>query len=378
MSLSLLGRLRRYGIIVAIALAITTLFLFSLLVSTTPGAVPNLYAALSAMLALALVLGWAFFRLQVLLIDPLRTLVLKAKELSANKEYHEPLRISEAHEFPPEIHEVLACFNQLAREVHDRDVKLKSRQEELARLKETVSIAREAKTTFIANINHEVRTPLNAIIGFSGVISDQQFGPLPEQYAEFARDIKHSGEQLLSLLSDIIALSRAELGTLKLSMEQFNPLLVVEKCIQLKRAEANERNVTIDVAADGKLPPMIADRVRFMQIVQHLLSNAIKYNRMGGRVVITLTAEEANNGVYFYRIICADTGIGITKEKLGQIFEYFSPMDQGFRHHESGRGLGLPLVKKLVEIHNGSLHIDSSEEGTVITIRMISDPGTLD
>lgn len=349
-----------------------------LLTGDSRGDVSTHYAAIATILTLLLVVGWVFFRLRVTVVDPLDLLVLKSKELQVNKEFNEPLRVSSAHELPDEMHQVMACFNQLIRETHDRDQKLTARHNELTRLRESVSVAREAKANFISNINHEIRTPLNAIIGFSGVIADQQFGPIDPRYVDFSRDIKASGEQLLSLLSDIIALSKAELGTLKLKMEQFNPVTVIDKCILLEQAYAHERGISIDFKAEGKLPPMVADRVRFMQIVQHLLSNAIKYNRDNGQIYITLSAEQANNNVHFYRLIVQDTGMGISKDKLDEVFIYFSPMERGFKQHAAGKGLGLPLVKKLVEVHNGSLNIDSLGEGTTVTVRMISDPATLD
>lgn len=371
-------QLRVYGFLLAGATLACCAFLYFLLTTNTSNGFASHYSAFATTVALLLVIGWVFFRLQTMLVDPLRLLALKGKELQVNKEFQEPARITGAHNLPSEMHDVLACFNQLLRETHDRDLKLTARHNELARLRESVSVAREAKANFISNINHEIRTPLNAIIGFSGVIADGQFGQLDDRYKEFARDIKASGEQLLSLLSDIIALSKAELGTLKLKMEQFNPVQVIDKCIQIEHAAAAERDVSIEFTADTELPPLVADRVRFMQIVQHLLSNAIKYNKEHGKVTITLSAEPANNNVYFYRLIIKDTGIGISKDKLDDVFIYFSPMERGFKQHAAGKGLGLPLVKKLVEVHNGSLNIDSLGDGTSVTVRLISDPGTLD
>lgn len=378
MSRPLVKQLRIYAILLAAAVVFGSLFIYLLLTSQEHASLAAHYAVLATVVTLLLVVGWVFFRLHILLIDPLKLLVLKGKELQENKDFQEPVRVSAAHELPEEMHEVLACFNQLLRETHDRDLKLTARHNELSRLRESVSVAREAKANFISNINHEIRTPLNSIIGFSGVIADQQFGALDERYVDFARDIKASGEQLLGLLSDIISLSKAELGTLKLKIEQFNPVTVIDKAIQLEQAAANERNIAIEFRADEPLPPLIADRVRFMQVVQHLLSNAIKYNRDNGRVTITLSAEAANNNVYFYRLIVQDTGAGISKDKLDEVFVYFSPMERGFKQHAAGKGLGLPLVKKLVEVHNGSLNIDSFGDGTTVTVRLISDPATLD
>lgn len=378
MSGSLMKQLRVYGFLLAGAALACCAFLYFILTTNKASGFANHYSAFAVCATLLLVIGWVFFRLQTILVDPLRLLALKGKELQVNKEFQEPARITGAHTLPSEMHEVLACFNQLLRETHDRDLKLTARHNELSRLRESVSVAREAKANFISNINHEIRTPLNAIIGFSGVIADGQFGQLDDRYKEFARDIKASGEQLLSLLSDIIALSKAELGTLKLKMEQFNPVQVIDKCIQIEHAAAAERGVVVEFVADTDVPPLVADRVRFMQIVQHLLSNAIKYNKENGKVTITLSAEPANNNVYFYRLIVKDTGIGISKDKLDDVFIYFSPMERGFKQHAAGKGLGLPLVKKLVEVHNGSLNIDSLGDGTSVTVRLISDPGTLD
>jgi signal transduction histidine kinase len=370
--------LRIYGLALSGAVLAAILLILVLTGAFSSNGDVNFLAVLAVIVALMGIIGWICFRLQTLLVDPIILLSLKTKSLASTKEFDEPVRMTEAHTLPHEIHNILANVNQLVRELYDRDSKLTLRQAELVRLRDTVSVAREAKTNFIANINHEVRTPLNAIIGFSGVILDQPYGALDRQYIDFVKDIKNSGEQLLSLLSDIIALSRAELGTLNLRMEQFNALSVIEKCIQFELSNAQEKSITIEVLAPEKLPSMIADRVRFMQIVQHLLSNAIKYNNEGGSLTIHVSAESANNGVHFFRFIFQDTGIGISNEKIREVFVYSSPMEKGFKNHSGGKGLGLPLVKKLVEIHNGSLHIDSNQNGTAITVNIISDPGTLD
>lgn len=378
MSRTLSRYLRFYGLLLVSASLVAVLAVMELSGAFSGTAGVSYIAIAAIFIVLVLVIGWTCFRLQTLLVDPLVLLALKTKSLNANKEFDEPVRITESHTLPGEMHEILSSMNQLVRELHDRDAKLTARQAELVRLRESVSVAREAKSNFISNINHEVRTPLNAIIGFSGVMLDQPYGKLEPQYLDFAKDIKKSGEQLLGLLSDIIALSRAELGTLNLKMEQFNAVSVIEKCIQLELSSAQEKHVSIQIAAQPGLPSLIADRVRFMQIVQHLLSNAIKYNSEGGTVTIHVSAEPANNGVNFFRLIFQDTGIGISNDKVREVFVYFSPMEKGFKNHAAGKGLGLPLVKKLVEIHNGSLHIDSGPEGTAITVNLISDPGTLD
>lgn len=370
--------MRFYGMLLAGAVFFCMCFIMLLLYSSAQMYSQYYVIIFVLMFTLMLTTGWVFFRLQVLLLDPLKVLTLKTRELQTNKEFAEPLRVSDPHVLPSEIHDVLSSYNALIREIHDRDNKLTARQAELVRLRSQVSVAREAKANFISNINHEIRTPLNAIIGFSGVMIEQQLGEISEQYIEFSKEIKSSGEKLLSLLSDIIALSKVELGTLKLKMEQFNALHMIEKCIALEQSAARARNITISVESDAKLPPLIADRIRFMQIIQHLLTNAIKYNRDNGTIVFHVSAEPANNQVYFYRIIVKNTGESIAKEKMAEIFEYFSPMEKGFKQHEAGKGLGLPLVKKLVEIHNGSLHIEGTNEGTAITIQLISDPGTLD
>lgn len=378
MSGSLSSRLRVFAFILsgAAIIAFAAVALLSGVLSSK--SVTSFIAILAVVVTFLLVMGWLSFKLQKLLIDPLALLALKTKSLNSNKQFDEPVRVTESHALPSEMQDILANMNQLVRELHDRDSKLSSRMDEMTRLRDSVSVAREAKTNFISNINHEVRTPLNAIIGFSGVMLDQPYGKLDPQYVDFAKDIKKSGEQLLGLMSDIIALSRAELGTLNLKMEQFNVIPVIEKCIQLELANAQEKSVSINIDAPQKLPSIIADRVRLMQIVQHLISNAIKYNKEGGSLTIHVSAEAANNNVHFFRIIFQDTGIGISNEKVREVFVYFSPMEKGFKNHTAGKGLGLPLVKKLVEIHNGSLHIDSGPEGTSITVNLISDPGTLD
>ncbi len=231
-------------------------------------------------------------------------------------------------------------------------------------------LASEAKSHFLANMSHELRTPLNAIIGFSEVMAEELFGPLqPPQYRSYAQLIYDSGQHLLGVISNVLDMAKIESGKLRLNESEVCIAEAVECCrrIMAKQAVTSGLELTADVPAD--LPPMRADDMKVRQILLNLLSNAIKFTPEGGAV--TLAARlNADGGLC---LSVADTGIGIASTDVKTALEPFGQVDVGLTRKYDGSGLGLPLTKSLVEIHGGTLRLDSVPgKGTIVTARFPS------
>ncbi len=220
------------------------------------------------------------------------------------------------------------------------------------------------KSEFLANMSHELRTPLNAILGFSEVISKETFGPGLPRYRDYAGDIHGAGSHLLSLINDILDLSKAEAGKLELRPEDVDMNGLIHEAVRLMRGRAAEHDqrLTINLAP---LPPMMLDRLRVKQVLLNLLSNAIKFTPDGGSVTVE-AACDANGDV---TICVRDTGIGIAADQLAMVFEPFQQIESSMSRKYQGTGLGLSLVKSLMELHGGSVRIESKlQTGTAIFI----------
>jgi signal transduction histidine kinase len=220
------------------------------------------------------------------------------------------------------------------------------------------------KSQFLANMSHELRTPLNAILGFSEVISSETFGPGLPRYRDYAHDIHGAGSHLLSLINDILDLSKAEAGKLELRPEKTDLNGLIEETVRLMRGRAAEQDLrlTIDLAP---LPLLMIDRLRVKQVLLNLLSNAIKFTPDGGSVTVGAHSNAAGDITVRVR----DTGIGIAADRLAQIFEPFRQIDSALSRKYQGTGLGLSLVKSLMALHDGTVRIESRPgEGATLFI----------
>ncbi|MFN3834279.1 MAG: ATP-binding protein [Glycocaulis sp.] len=230
--------------------------------------------------------------------------------------------------------------------------------------------ANRSKSEFLANMSHELRTPLNAIIGFSEMMKTQMFGPLGhDRYVEYAGDIHNSGGHLLSLINDILDMSKVEAGKFNLQTEPVHAGEVIEQCMRLVSARAQEKNLQVRVEADG-IPEVEADPRALKQILINLMTNAVKFTPEGGRVIVR--AFEAADGIVLQ---VADTGIGIAEEDLPRLGRPFEQIESQHSKSHQGSGLGLALSKSLVELHGGELRIDSIlGQGTTVSFTI---PATL-
>ena len=224
--------------------------------------------------------------------------------------------------------------------------------------------ASSAKSRFLALMSHELRTPLNAILGFSEIIARQTMGPVAPRYADYAQDIHQSGQHLLTLISDILDLSKAESGHLCLAEEETELFDTIDPCLRLIAARARERDIELTTSLPSDVLLRV-DPTKLRQTVLNLLSNAVKYTPEGGHVAIDATLNE--DGSLAIRV--SDTGIGIRPEDIPQALLPFERLKAA--EQIEGTGLGLPLAKMLTELHDGTLELTSLPgRGTRVTVHL--------
>jgi len=253
-------------------------------------------------------------------------------------------------EFKPEVVNLLQTFaTQSALAIQNarlfREIEDKSRQ---------IEAANQHKSEFLANMSHELRTPLNAIIGFSEVLGEKLFGELNEKQAEYTDDILTSGRHLLSLINEILDLSKVEAGRMELELATFDLPLAIDNARTFVRERATKHGIILDVAVDERLGDIVGDERKIKQILLNLLSNAVKFTPEGGRIGIE--ARQVDGSV---EIWVSDTGIGIAPEDQPKIFEEFRQVGSDYAHKSEGTGLGLTLAKKFVELHGGRIWVES-------------------
>jgi signal transduction histidine kinase len=228
--------------------------------------------------------------------------------------------------------------------------------------------ANRAKSAFLANMSHELRTPLNAIMGFSELMLSEAYGPVGnDRYRDYLRDIHGSGHHLLEIINDILDLSKIEAGRLELREAPLAIDKAIENCGRLIRERAQLGGVTLRIEVAAALPPIFGDELRLKQVLLNLIGNAVKFTPSGG--AITVAAARAPDGGILVKVI--DTGIGMRAEDIPIALAAFGQIDSSLARKHEGTGLGLPLSKALVEMHGGSLRIDSeSGKGTTVTIHL--------
>ena len=237
--------------------------------------------------------------------------------------------------------------------------------------KEAAVAASKVKSEFLANMSHELRTPLNAIIGFSDTMRSRLFGPMHARYEEYAVLINESGQHLLNLITDILDLSKIEAGKFVLDPRPVDVAESVASCLDMTRRRAQETGVTLTASLPDDLPMLIADPRSVKQILLNLLSNAVKFTPKGGAVSLSVKAEEGA-----LHLAVRDTGIGIPGKTLERIGMPFEQAENDPLRAREGTGLGLALVKSLVEKHGGRVKIESREGfGTTVSVELPLDCG---
>ena len=228
--------------------------------------------------------------------------------------------------------------------------------------------ANVAKSRFLANMSHELRTPLNAILGFSELTMREFFGPLDERYRSYAEDIHLSGKHLLTILNDVLDLSKSEVADLKVDLSDVSLCKMVNHLNRMVAPLIEQAHLNYEVTMSDTLPHIRADEVRLKQVLLNVISNAIKFTDAGG--YISFEATQAEESVV---ITIADNGIGIAPENLLKVMEPFYQVDSGFGRKRGGTGLGLSISKRLVELMGGTVVLQSElAVGTRAIIRIPS------
>jgi signal transduction histidine kinase len=245
-------------------------------------------------------------------------------------------------------------------------------QQRNAELERAIAHLREVdqlKSNFLATVSHELRTPLTSIIGFSEMLAKGIAGPLNEEQTEYANTILERGEELLRLITQVLEMSKMEMGTMRLSLEPIELIDVVARAFSAATIPAERARVHLIQELDAGLPPVLIDSDKVQQVLVNLISNAIKFNRSEGHVLVRAElapmrrpfeedffGEEVADAL---RVSVSDTGIGIPDDQLGRIFDAFYQVDSSSTREHGGAGLGLSIVRKLIEAHGGEVWAES-------------------
>jgi cell cycle sensor histidine kinase DivJ len=248
-----------------------------------------------------------------------------------------------------------------------RDVSDRKTQERAIEIARTESErANTAKSRFLATMSHELRTPLNAIIGFSDMLTNDSLVLEPERKLEYAKVINESGRHLLSVVNGILDMSKMETGNFEITPEPLAPAQAIASCCDLLALKARDTGVELKTRIAGDLPDIVADRRALNQILINLISNAIKFTPRGGRVTVSAHRDGPN-----FTFAVEDTGVGIDEDDLPRLGEAFFQARASYDRRHDGSGLGLSIVKGLVELHDGNIEIHSRlDEGTRVTVRL--------
>jgi signal transduction histidine kinase len=324
--------------------------------------VTEVYATLDASIlrtVLLLLAGFVISALAALalarrMVRPIRTLQEGAQRIGAG-ELEQKIDVRTGDE----LEALAGQFNDMTTELRRSYAELEQKVEERTA---QLAVANRHKSEFLANMSHELRTPLNAIIGFSEALRERMFGELNDKQLEYLNDIHASGRHLLSLINDILDLSKIEAGRLELDKSRFAALAALEAAMALVRERAQRGDIALSLEVEPGLGEVSADERKFKQILLNLLSNSIKFTPPGGRVAVRAGLNGAG-----LEVSVSDTGIGIAREEQAAVFEEFRQVGP----RAEGTGLGLALTKRFVELHGGSIRLESAPgQGSTFTFTL--------
>jgi signal transduction histidine kinase len=318
----------------------------------------------------------------------------KGAQRIAQRDFHHHVNIQSGDEFEELgkafnlASQQLALFQQKNEQARDAlikardnlEEKVKARTTELAEAKEAAVTASKAKSEFLANMSHELRTPLNHILGFTELVLSKNFGDLSDTQEEFLNDVHGSSHHLLSLINDILDISKVEAGKLELQPSNVNLPDLLENCLIMIKEKALSHSIETVVNANGTPNEIVADERKLKQIMYNLLSNAAKFTPDGGKISVSAQKyrpksedgiNSESNSQEAIKISVSDTGIGIRHNDLNRVFNPFEQLDSSASRRFQGTGLGLSLSKQLVELHGGKIWAESKGENKGATFSFI-------
>jgi signal transduction histidine kinase/ActR/RegA family two-component response regulator len=313
---------------------------------------PSYFAGAALAMILGLMVG-RFGIYSLLLCLPLSALLYYSYRL-----YVETLEEKQKH-----VDDIQRMNRDLERKVRERTDELEILNQKLKESNAELIRANNLKSEFLANMSHELRTPLNAIIGFSELLLEHGPRSLGDSQREYVSDILSSGRHLLELINDILDLSKIEAGKMRLALDEFDLGQVAEEVMMILRVEASRKDIRLEAELETGARDVVADRAKLKQILTNLLSNAVKFTPPGGRVRLGAARRQGR-----LEVRVEDTGIGIRKEDQERIFAAFIQVDGSYARKYQGTGLGLTLVKRFVEMHGGTIVVES-EVGKGSTFR---------
>jgi len=276
------------------------------------------------------------------------------------------------HQLEEERAELQAITLELQQTKEALETEVDQRTQELRQVVSQLREANKLKSNFLATISHELRTPLNSIIGFSEMLIDELAGPLSAHQREYLGHILSSGRHLLQLISDLLQLSRIEQGRLTLEFQEVSLQQLIESTRQRLLPQVASAGLTLEVSCDETVPLIQADPTRVKEILDNLLSNAIKFTPAGGTIWIRLRRTED-----MALIEVEDTGVGMRPEEQAIVFDEFVQAESGYKRRHEGAGLGLPLSKKLAEMHGGRIALSSQlGVGTLVQVYLPLERGS--
>lgn len=315
------------------------------------------------MILVSLVVFLASSKFQRAISQPILDLAQTARIVSEEKNY----TIRAEKRTHDEIGFLIDRFNEMLAQIQKRETELRALNHDLALSEKRALAATQAKSQFLATMSHELRTPMNAIIGFSEVLLDPEMPVDEGTRKQFLENILNAGRHLLSLINDILDLSKVEAGKMELHPEDFDIAACLEGIYSVVRPLAQKKNQTLELVVRDGVGLAYHDASRFKQALFNLLSNAIKFTPEGGRVSTSVQATPDG----WLSLAVTDTGIGIREEDLPTLFEEFKQIDSGYARQQQGTGLGLALVKRMVNLMGGEVQVQSKPgQGSTFTVRI--------
>lgn len=272
-----------------------------------------------------------------------------------------------------DVTEEVAARHALENANVDLEHRVAAATEELRAANQALGEAAQSKDEFLASVSHELRTPLHAVLGIAESLQEHVYGPLGDRQLQAVRTIEASGRDLLALINDVLDVAKVEAGRLELDCQPLSVDTLCQSSLRLVREAAAKKHLTLDLRLDAAAPQVVGDGRRLKQVLVNLLGNAVKFTPDGGRIMLTTTADRETQCL---EIAVRDSGIGIAATDLPKLFQPFHQIDSSLSRQHAGTGLGLALVRRLVELHGGSVAVESREgEGSCFTVSLPWDAG---